>query len=540
MLKLLIADDEVFVRFGIKSTIDWRSLGFDIVGDAEDGLKALEMARSERPDVVLTDIMMPKMNGLELIKALKSEMPQTKIVVLSCYKDYEYVREAMQLWGAVDYLFKLTMHPDELAAVMTKVRGIIEEEKAKQRETSELRTHLNENMSDARSRLLNDVLDRSVTGESTLESRFRKLRLPFVPGAFAVFCMVIDDFDKVVKQRNKFGDVNLLIFTICNVVEETLQNDGRSCVVFYRKDGEFGILAQVDGVGDPFREDLERSLQGQLLPTFRKYLNLTVSFGIGAAAERLSDIPDAYRAAASAVEYRIYESGGDVFRAAPEGPVAGKPYFDAKAEQKLRSLLESESPEEAKAFVFTLLDAIRTERRLRPALVYAELKELMGTFSSVLRQYNGSLSELHDAEGQLPWESLSRLPTLLRIREWFEPFLDRYSAYLGELRGRRYGREIAKAVQYIHERYRESVRLKDVANHVHISDTYLSSMFKKETGEYFTDYLNAYRIGKAKELLRSGGHTVNEVSELVGYASLSYFSRVFKQLEGISPAEFKR
>lgn len=540
MLKLVIADDEVFVRFGIKSTIDWNTLGFDIVGDAEDGLKALEIARAVRPDVVLTDIMMPKMNGLELIKALKTEMPQTKIVVLSCYKDYEYVREAMQLWGAVDYLFKLTMQPEELVGVMTKVRNMIEEEQKIRRETTELRTHLNENWHAARNRLLNDVLDRSIVDADAIDARFRKLRIPLAPRAFAAVCMVIDDYDTVVTQRNKFGDVKLLIFTICNVVEETLQNDGRGGAIFHRRDGEFGILVQEGGEAGAFPERMKRLLQ-QVLSTFRKYLNISVSFGVGGIFRQFSDIPGAYGEAVAAAEYRMYSSGGTLHFAPADEPAGSKPqpYFDGKAEQELRARLESGSPEQVQHFVFSMLDTIREQRRLRPPLVYAELKEVMGTFSSVLRQHDGSLAELHDPDGQLPWEALSRLPTLAEIREWFGAFIVRYAAYLNELRERRYSRDISKAVRYIHDRYSESIRLKDVANHIHISETYLSSMFRKETGQYFTDYLNGCRIGKAKEMLKRGDRTVNEVSELVGYASLSYFSRVFKQLEGISPAEYK-
>lgn len=538
ILKLIIVDDEVFVRFGIKTSIDWNKIGYEIVGDAEDGQRALEMARATRPDVVLTDIIMPKMNGLELIKALKSEMPNTKVVVLSCHNDYDYVREAMQLWGAVDYLFKLSMQPKDLIGLMDKLKSVIEQERIQQHEAFELRSHMNSNQLDLRNKWFNDILDTKTKSPSFTDKSFMRLNVNLHNQDYVVLCLLIDDFNTVVKLRNKLGDIKLLIFSICNIVDEMLQTQGYNGVIFHRLEGEFGVILNLD-TSTPYTTRLNSLLRDHVLPTLMKYLNISMSCGISNAASRLSNFGEKYDEAVQAAEDSIYSSKGSIHYYSDTKRNDGTTYYDGKTEQQLRSLIVGESPENIKTFIFHILDQIADERRLSPSGVLSELTEIVHTFSSVARLYNGSIVDLQDDAGHRPIDALSHCTTIDAIRAWFDSFIDKYIRYIQRLNGQKYSKEIAKAIDFIRNHYTASIKLKDIAHHIPISETYLSSLFRKETGQYFTDYLNYYRIEKAKELLKQGTYNVNEVGDKVGYASLSYFSRVFKQLEGSSPVDFK-
>lgn len=154
--------------------------------------------------------------------------------------------------------------------------------------------------------------------------------------------------------------------------------------------------------------------------------------------------------------------------------------------------------------------------------------------------YGGNIYELSGEEGTDPYESLAYCESIDEIIEWYYLFMDRYFKSLERAKQNIYGREIAKAVEYINRNYRQELKLGDVANHIGMNESYLSHIFKKQTGNTFTDFVNNIRIKKAQALFRREDMNVQEVSELVGYANVSYFSRVFKQIVGVTPNEYRK
>lgn len=540
MLKLILVDDEVFVRLGIKKTIDWGSIGYEIAGEAEDGQKALEMAREIHPDVVLTDIQMPKMNGLELIKALKIELPNTKTIVLSCHKDFDYVREAMQSWGALDYLLKFSIQPEDLIKVMKNVKESIEQERSRYNETLEAQWKLNANISDLRSKFINELLDGCIDISVLDAKQLKKMGVKIaMEGLYAALCIRFDFYYTVIKEQNPLKSKNLLIFSIFNIVDEIICNKSLNGNILQRNENEFGIIISFPA-SEAVQPGVLKDLSLQIVDLLKKYINVSVSIGISNFTDRIDKLGKVYSEAQEISEYRLFNGTGSINTYEDVFQDTSGCFFDSTIEKSLRTFLENRMKADAKNLLCGMFDDIVSDRKLSPMKLKNELTEIMNVFSSVVRQYKGIIRDVTDEKGNDPYTSLAQCETIKETRQWFDIFIEKYILYLERMISRIYSTEVEKAVEYINMSYTEDIRLKDVADYVHISETYLSIIFKKETGQYFTDYLNDLRIKKARELLKSGNINVTEVGEMVGYASTSYFSRVFKQLTGINPLDYKK
>lgn len=536
MLKLLIVDDEVFVRKGIQNTINWKEEGYEVVGEAGDGEKALEIARATRPDVVLTDIQMPKMNGLELIKALKSEFPNIKVIVLSCHNEFEYVREAMQMYGAMDYLLKLSMQPEDLIKLMQKVKDVIDSEKSENVRDMKSTWHINANRYHLLEKTFNELLETGTALGLDNESLFR---FKSNRDSFAIVCINLDSSYSNLTRNNIYENFNLLKFSILNIVEEILCNYNFSGDVFYSKEVEFGVCISYDQTDQGTDERL-LSFCSEVVFVLENVLDLTASCGIGSIVSSLADLPGAYNEAKKASALRIYDGKGSVHTVKDifEGKNTG--CYDYMKEQILRENIENGDFSESKKIIMLIADQILDEHNLLPSKVKHEFNEILNTFSNIVRQYEGNLSEISCEWGEEPYTALDNCISIREMKEWFGIFVDSFALYMGKIKSKRFSQEIRRAIDYINTNYFRDIKLGEIGKCVHLSEAYLSVLFKKETGEYFTDYVNCVRIEKAKSLLKTKDVNVTDIGEMVGYASLSYFSRMFKNIVGMSPAQYRR
>lgn len=534
MLKLLIVEDELLVRKGLITAIDWNSLGFEVIGDAADGQEALDIARKMHPDIVLTDVRMPKMDGIELIKVLRNEFPSTKVVVLSCYDDFEYVKEAMRL-GAVDYILKLSMQLDDLIKVMENVKKMIEEEKIEHYKSMKLYWQFNTNMYELRSKFFNDIINGCALPMTWWSETFSLLNLHLESAPYIVACMRIDDYG-IVRQQNIMGDEGLLRFSILNITDEIIDNNKINADIFHRKDDEFGIIFSLNNCD--ITNEIE-NLCKELLQAFKLYLNISVSFGISEIFESLTDLRENYIYALQAVNFRWYSGKGSINYYYNVPTYIDRCYYTKEYEMRIRDNLIMGLIDDAKNMVMQILESIAMDKILSPYNAFKECVEIVYTFANVVKQYGGNLNDIKDEKQNVLYDTINYCETLEDMKNWFNKFMIYYAKYLKKLKNQQYRREISKAIDYINVHYMEDIKLPDLAKYVGMDSAYFSFLFKKETGNNLTDYINRVRIEKAKEYLSFSDINIYEVAEKVGYANVSYFSKVFKQLVGMSPTKFK-
>ena len=279
MLKVLIVDDEVFVRGGLRTMINWTDHGFKVVGDAADGEKALKLALETKPDLVLTDLVMPHMNGLELIRELNSKLPETKVIVLSCHNDYAFVREAMQMKNVLDYLFKLTMQPQDIEAVLATVKQAITEEQNKKRNVYAMQALVQKNKMLEYGRYINSLLDKSIVPKVGRIKSEIDYSLPRPPYVVIVF---------IADYKNAFSaDEEELM---AKVLAEAAQKPNMDLNIGSVSDGEYVLVLSSTDFND---KETVRSWAEYVAWQFEA-AGIVVHIGIAFVASPLDSFRDAY------------------------------------------------------------------------------------------------------------------------------------------------------------------------------------------------------------------------------------------------------
>lgn len=532
MIKVIIVDDEYLVRMGLKTTINWNEMGFEIVGDADNGEKALELARKLRPDLVLTDIRMPKMDGLELIRALKEELPETKVVVLSCYQDFEYVREAMQFLGALDYVPKLSMQSGDIADIMANVKRVIEKDNEEQGRLKELELQTNQDNHAMRNNWLRDLLMGTELDEDSWVIRGKSLKLNLnLEKGYTVISLYIHSHDKLFRNNSSIRS------SIINLLDDIIEKNKWHGDTFHIEDEEYCIILNFHGYPNRYYFERLESLCEQAINNLRLYLNISASFGVGPISSEIFKIGKSYSQASKACQFSFYKGIETMSYSEEILPYHRIWYFDKKMAKALTSYLEEGQEEAVTKLMGNYFEKVTKDRRVDPSIVMNECRDILSIFTSVLKVYG---TNIHDLDKEDPYETLSSCETLEDLRKWFSGFIEKYFQHLKNVKDNIYGKDIMKAVEYIMQNYDQEIKLVHIASHIGMNESYLSHLFKKETGYGFTDFINNVRIKRAKDLLRLGDMNINEVSSCIGYTNPSYFSKVFKQIVGRSPIEYKK
>ncbi|WP_028609488.1 response regulator transcription factor [Paenibacillus harenae] len=509
--KVLIVDDEVLIRQGIKHFMNWEHEGFLIVGEASNGMEALELIRELQPHIVITDIVMPVMDGEELTKQIKQHYPDIEVIVLSSFGEFDYVRSTFQS-GVADYILKPKLDLQHLLAVLKL--------------TADKIPMLRSSEAAGRYRFSLDRLMESMISGYTMEYDEEEVAAVFPHPWFCLF------------------GVNL----------RGLQDQWRAGCDGLKQRMEMEIGLRMPGAA--FR----------LLPTDENRVALLLNVerhdrpGLNGLARHIADIvADAASGAALAVSepFAEFSQLGTVYRDSLLKLFDYSFYLQGKRVLVYNELPEPQpAPDSFNLNVFT--DEFKRER-FESAFSY-----LRGYVRAMAGNYKTDVFEFKSFLGNL----IFNMTVLLGNMSYDIKELEKSKyAYFKAVEDSRYAEEaiakledfIAEAgksieskaasagnanmkrlLDYIDEHYAEPLSLTEMAKHFHFNPSYLSSYFSSHNNEGFIDYLHRVRTDKASELLRGGEATISEISGLVGYSDHSYFTKVFKKLTGMSPSRYRR
>ncbi|TLS49227.1 response regulator transcription factor [Paenibacillus antri] len=535
MYDVLIVDDEPVARESLRYLIDWEEQGFAIRSEAANGLQALELLKERHYALVLTDIRMPTMNGLDLIARMK-EVTDCPVVILSGYDDFEYARQGLKL-GAKEYLLK-PVDEDELIATLRRTAEELEE-----RRFAERRHRLG--LSAMRDQLLRRLAHGAVGRKEFEEQRALVGFPPRIEETFA--CLVVEmDF---VYGGGKEGeglsekDTELKRYAVRNICEELAAGEG---FVFEDAEDRYGVLFYAGAAStEPaaLRARAERIAASTAL-----YAKETVSVGVGACARGFATVRESFREAEEALDRKFLTGAGAVLSVRGEGEGAngadGEGEVGGAGDELFRSItahlldaVRHFRREDAEASLARLWDGFRasgaTAQRAKPVVI-----ELFVQLARIARETGASQELLFDrAFGD--YEAILRVKTIEELRRLTERKCEAVLvalASLGELRPNKVIEELKSIVQ---ARYMDDVSLRGVAQRIYMNPNYLGKLFKANTGMSFNDYLLQVRMEKAKELLLHSDLKVYEISEAVGYGELDWFYKRFKAYTGISASEFR-
>lgn len=534
-MKVFLVEDEYIVREGIKNNIDWEKNGYDFCGEASDGELAFPMISEKRPDIVITDIRMPFMDGIELSRMIKEEYPEIKIIILSGHEEFEYAKAAIQM-GVEEYLLK-PINGDELLQVVNRVAQKIKEEN-ESRETLQ-EGEGDENFEYAKRQLLSSLIDDNASLSDAMEQG-KKIHLNLMAQCYNIMMLKL-------QRKNKEQGFSQRILELYKTMEDTLKEQDGQSIMFDRAPEGKVILFMGSG-----EEEIRRNMDvfaGQFREILPEYEDVTYFGSVGVPVMRLRELGESYEAASHGFSYR--------FLTEPNQIVDNHTVFDqTRNEKKFSCSIGSVDIQN--------LDKQKIESFLKGGEmdeIHFFVEEYMkntgdaGKNSMIFRQYivmdmffaaSHFLTQITDGREQLgePFESPEQMQkivsdleaTVVYIKELFTKVMQVRDAQTTEHNSD----VVENAKKYISENYHdEELTLNTVAHEVNVSPNHLSAMFSQKTGQTFVKYLTDVRMHRAKELLKCTSKRSNEICEEVGYRDPHYFSHLFKKNVGCSPIQYR-
>ena len=543
MVKVYLVEDEIIIRQSIKNSIDWEKEGYEFVGDASDGELALPVILKEKPDILITDIRMPFMDGLELSRMVKAELPDIKIVILSGYDDFEYAKQAIKI-GVAEYLLKPVS-----SAVLLEHLSEIAEKVRDEREDLALKKVYYQEMQENEELIKMKFLGELISGKLSLADAMEKGKR-FHMNLSGPFYRII--LFKFIQEDHVQAEQSEALAEAYEAVGNYV--DGLKDAFRFQR-GVEGWAFLLTSVEEDMEAQTERFIEG-LKEVIAPFEALTWFGGIGSEAARLRELRYSFREADKAFAGRFVQEPNQIISVEQLNYEQLDNEFDANIfgeinqfDQIITRFLSSGSREEVESFVGALFTEI-SEDHFRSLMIrqyiIMDIYATVLAFCKKLRKDTGADGE---AAGQM--ESLRENEEILKravltaesvddIKDYIGTLLDHVIELRNTLSGRRYSDIIRTARKRIEQDYMsEDISLNTVAAEVCMSPSYFSSVFSKEMGKTFIEYLTEVRMEKAKQYLVCSSMKTSEISYEVGYKDPHYFSYIFKKTQGCTPKVYR-
>lgn len=529
--KVLIADDEYLIGQLIRKLIKWEELHLECVDIVDNGLSAYEAVLEKRPDIVITDIRMPKVNGLELVCMTKQVMENVRFVIVSGYKEFDYAHKALQ-YGVNDYLLK-PINEAELGAVMEKLVKELSMSSEAWRQQEELKKTAHAGRQIIRRELLNNILEKQPPlSPKEVEQEYNvDLNAPLYRGIDIK--LDYSDHQKTDQKQDR-----LTLDKVVDMVEQSLKEYVREellcekpgmhiyCLFNYEPERAKGIRRIIN--------DILSEIQDYLLG-FEQYV---VTIGVGTEKNEFAFVGHSIQEARQAVGNRIKLGVGrliyaDTLQLAPgaEPSLYIRPYKDGF----LRAV-ETFSAEAMGLELHKMYAPFQNGGNRDCSVCYCMAEELTALFFENV----GTKSKEGEALREYLEAAILQCYSIPALKNLLKQSLGQYLESSRRLMETESLRPIRQAAKYIEEHFDKKIILEDIAAIVDLNPVYFSVLFKKETGKNFSAYLVHVRMEHAKLLLKKGNATIAAVAEKVGYKDSRYFSQTFARTVGVKPALYRK
>ena len=488
-MKALIVEDELLARVGMRSLINWEELGISLLEDAQDGKEALKRIEEEGPDLILLDLNIPEISGLELLKIIRSRRLPIKTVVVSCYDDFDTVKEAMKL-GAVDYIRKFGLSREELTATLANLTEL-----PKPEEKSAVQAHY-----EIREKVQN------------------------VPDDFLSGCCL--SIYMLSKYAQEMEDMKII---------ETL-----ACQYYQNLNRDFMCLGYEGKLLILMKQETNEKEAEELLKQISPFVDNRCYLGI-TSYQNQSRHSRFFMGIANAIEnYGFFGGSSQVIRMDLPLEIQKECPFDlgnymARLEKGIQKISKEEILEVLEAF----FDTIAQYQNLSVTLVKRMMIEMLSRFSDKAGQLGGAIEEIEVNESYKHYQKIVHTTSFEEMKTWWRSFVSQFTAQFFTRQKRSESDLIENTLEYIERNLDKTIQLADVARQIGVSEPYLSSFFKKTMNENFIPYVNRQKMRRAKQLFAEG-KMVYQVSDILGYENSTYFSKVFKKIEGITPEQYRK
>lgn len=519
MFKVLIIDDDFPVRMLFKQIIDWEALGFEIVGEAVDGIEGLAMVETLEPQVILLDMEMPRLNGIQVIEQLMEKNYKCKIIVISCHDDFDYVKQALKL-GAMDYLLKTTINEEKLRDILAIVKQEHLKREKDQKQSSKLKRLANKGLQTMKHEYIRDL----ITGGNILARDYAKsienMNLKLSISKNMMVLLQIDDYNKQLLKIGSKKDHHLFEFTVSNIIEEVMAHcmHGELCVV----DRRYVLLFNAEKyISEKKVMETIMSTVKEIKDSLSRYLDLTATLMIMDNFCTMKNLHGQYIMGIKALDISFYEGLNKIYihsqmehRTVEQSPLSIS---------KIKDAIEEKDLEKVNTHVHKYLN--RAEKvRLDDRVLKVQLTDILSSLES-----QWSIKQLNI-------DAIDTMYTFHEIKDYVLQTLNNIEKSSDNTHN---NKTVQLVMDYCAKHYGEDISLGILCQDIHMNLSYVSHLFKQEQGISFTEYLKNIRINKAKTLLTTTDLKLHAIAKRVGIHNYKYFAKLFKKQVGVTPTEYR-
>lgn len=531
MYKVIIADDHIPVLDYIIASVPWKDLNLELSASCSDGGEALEASMHHRPDILITDIGMPVMDGLTLIDEVREINPRLKTIILSCHEDFQFAQRAVKL-NVSEYILKESLRIDQLTAALRHLVSQLSEETARQKIHRQLQDVVEQNRSALGTKFLRTLMEQPVWNKAEWTEKAKTFGIRFQEGIPYLAVMAIPERSSELEER--FGGTHNLQFVVDNALHDMHQFDG-SVILALDQRHYFLLFPIHRTLKRNVHDDIRNELQ-QLQQSMCRHMRVNVSFFLGDVCDNLYELKKQIQELLDVKTFRFYAGESRITKIQNLEPTTDDIFVHyAEALQNLRDSILSGSNEETAATVAKWGHHIETKRYP----VEAVRSWVLNIVTELELKYTVMQSFVSNFNAELLHRIIYSIDTFDHLKEWIGQFLDQKMTEVQALRDQSVRKEIAEAKRFVMMHLGEKIGMEEMANRLKLSPPHFSRIFKNETGETFVEFVTRSKMERAQELLNRSDLTIQQIAEQLGFENTSYFIKVFRSSTGKSPNEYR-
>lgn len=535
-IKVFLVEDEMVIRRGIKNSIDWEKEGYIFCGEASDGELAYPMIIKEKPDILITDIRMPFMDGLELCKLVKKELPNIKILILSGYDEFDYAKEAIRL-GVTEYLLK-PISSGKLLEALNGVSESIRREKEDKDLVRKYMEEMRENTEHEKQKFFEQMIAGNLSMADALETG-KKYEMNLSAGMYNLLLFRFTLGEENRKSGELKGEAEYAIEKLTERLEYVFE--------FQRGVEGWAFLLMADN--EEQMSERVKELSKDLEEIMKNYSTIAYFGGIGQPVARLRELEESFREAERALAARFTMELNRIISVEDIRMAQNVDTLDdieitsfgeiEKTRTMLEKFLNNGAEDEIDEFVDVYINELPEENLKSVLMRQYVIMDAYIVMMSFCEKIEGIEGEMQAQSEELK-NSMKTSQTLEEIKNYIRMLLKKIIGVRDTISGRRYSDIIEIAKDQIRKTYMsDEISLNTIAAEVGMSPSYFSSIFSKEMGKTFVEYLTEIRMDRAKELLMCSSMKTSEIGYEVGYKDPHYFSYIFKKTQNCTPKEFR-
>ena len=532
--KVVLVDAEEEMRRSLIGRVKWEECGYEVVGEAENGIEALDVIEKTKPDLVMTALKMPFMEGMKLAENIKDRYSLTKVIVISGFDAFAYVQEAMRL-GVLRYLLK-PITAIEIEVLLKEIKKQLDTDSLSRNSMDRLKKNYEKSLPIVKEYFFNQWVDDYLPMEDIKENSLQ-FNIDYLEKERIVAIIKPDTLGGHSQDLKAFKNKALMRLAIFNICETTAK--AHHLGNLFMKRDEIVMIMPLTEEGRVSGEAKIHLILEQIRLSVEKYLDLTLTIGVGSPCESPSLLYKSYNGAKAALDYMLILGNNKVITIDEIEENEGVPLkLDVHDEQELMTAIKVGKEEKIKKNIHIMLQKLECEN-LKIGEYQLYILEIVTSMMQLIRSIDIDRRDVFPQEENI-FHFITHLQSQEEIETWLTKISIKIARAIATRQTRSHNELIEKAKQYINAHYTdEALSAERVCNELHISTNYFSALFKKETQLTFTSYLTQMRIERAKELLQTTHKKAMDIGKSVGYPEGHYFSYVFKKMTGLAPTEYR-